>query len=48
MKILFMCVANSARSQLAEALARRLLPGLEVASADRNPVVMYVLLPGAR
>ncbi len=26
MKILFMCVANSARSQMAEGLARELLP----------------------
>lgn len=37
MKMLFMCVANSARSQLAEALARRMLPGVEVASAGSHP-----------
>ncbi len=46
MKILFMCVANSARSQLAEALARRLLPGLEVASAGSDP--SGFVRPGAR
>lgn len=33
-----MCVANSARSQLAEALARRLAPpGVDVASAGSEP-----------
>jgi arsenate reductase (thioredoxin) len=37
MKILFMCVANSARSQLAEGLARHLLPGAEVRSAGSHP-----------
>ena len=36
--ILFMCVANSARSQMAEALARRLSPaGTEVWSAGSEP-----------
>lgn len=37
MKILFMCVANSARSQLAEGLARELFPEAEVASAGSHP-----------
>ena len=37
MKILFMCVANSARSQLAEGLARRMFPDAEVQSAGSRP-----------
>jgi arsenate reductase (thioredoxin) len=37
MRILFMCVANSARSQLAEGLARQRLPGAEVRSAGSQP-----------
>lgn len=37
MKILFMCVANSARSQLAEGLAKQLFPKAEVASAGSRP-----------
>lgn len=38
MKILFMCVANSARSQLAEGLARHLLgPSVEIQSAGSHP-----------
>lgn len=37
MKILFMCVANSARSQLAEGLARRLFPDAEIQSAGSEP-----------
>ena len=37
MKILFMCVANSARSQLAEGLARSILRETEVESAGSQP-----------
>ena len=38
MKILFMCVANSARSQLAEGLARNVFgPEVEVRSAGSKP-----------
>ena len=37
MNILFMCVANSARSQLAEGLARKVFPDAEVKSAGSNP-----------
>ncbi len=37
MKILFMCVANSARSQLAEGLARLEFPDAEVESAGSHP-----------
>lgn len=36
-KILFMCVANSARSQLAEGLAKSLFPNDEIASAGSAP-----------
>jgi len=35
--ILFLCVANSARSQMAEGLARQLFPGLRVQSAGSRP-----------
>lgn len=38
MKILFMCIANSARSQMAEGLARNLLdPTVEIQSAGSIP-----------
>ena len=37
MKLLFMCVANSARSQLAEGLARQLFPDVEIQSAGSQP-----------
>ncbi len=37
MIILFLCVANSARSQLAEGLARNIFPEAEVLSAGSNP-----------
>ncbi|MBS1972513.1 MAG: arsenate reductase ArsC [Bdellovibrionales bacterium] len=37
MKILFMCIANSARSQLAEGLAREIFPHAEIESAGSNP-----------
>jgi arsenate reductase len=37
MNLLFMCVANSARSQLAEGLARRILPQARVESAGSEP-----------
>ena len=37
MKILFMCVANSARSQLAEGLAKSIFPEAHVMSAGSHP-----------
>ena len=37
MKILFMCVANSARSQLAEGLAKTVFPNVEIKSAGSMP-----------
>jgi len=36
-RILFLCVANSARSQMAQGLARGLLPGISVLSAGSRP-----------
>jgi arsenate reductase len=36
-RLLFLCVANSARSQMAEGLARDLLPGVSVLTADSRP-----------
>ena len=36
-KILFMCVANSARSQMAEGIAKHLYPKIEVQSAGSIP-----------
>lgn len=35
--LLFLCVANSARSQMAEGLARKLFPGLRILSAGSRP-----------
>lgn len=37
MNILFMCVANSARSQLAEGLARNIFPKANIMSAGSQP-----------
>ena len=43
-RILFLCVANSARSQMAEGLARRLVHGeVEVQSAGSRPTELHPL-----
>jgi arsenate reductase len=48
MRILFLCVANSARSQMAEGLARAILPAeVEVASAGSEPGRLNPLAVGA-
>lgn len=42
--ILFLCVANSARSQMAEGIAKRILPsGIQVQSAGSSPSVVNPL-----
>lgn len=47
-RILFLCVANSARSQIAEGLARAILPAsVEVASAGSNPGTLNPLAVAA-
>jgi arsenate reductase len=44
MRILFLCVANSARSQMAEGLARHLLgPDVQVQSAGSSPSRVHPL-----
>ncbi len=36
-RILFLCVANSARSQMGEGLARQMFPGFQIQSAGSRP-----------
>ncbi len=44
MKILFMCVANAARSQMAEGLAKTLFPtGTDIRSAGSKPKTVHPL-----
>lgn len=46
--VLFMCVANSARSQLAEGLAHRLAPpGVDIASAGSAPGTIHPMAVAA-
>lgn len=40
MRILFLCVANSSRSQLAEGLARKHFPNDEIQSAGSHPGIL--------
>ncbi len=40
MNVLFMCVANSARSQIAEGLAKQMFPEATIHSAGSNPGVL--------
>lgn len=48
MRILFLCVANSARSQMAEGLARAMLPaGMDAASAGSTPGAVHPLAVAA-
>lgn len=41
--VLFLCVANSARSQMAAAILRALAPGLRVSSAGSRPTAIHPL-----
>jgi protein-tyrosine-phosphatase len=41
--VLFLCVANSARSQMAAAIARALAPGLKFSSAGSRPTALHPL-----
>ncbi len=41
--VLFLCVANSARSQMAAAIARALAPGLKFSSAGSQPTAIHAM-----
>lgn len=41
MKVLFLCIGNSCRSQMAEGLLRNMRPDMEVASAGSNPCYVH-------